>query len=154
MDIPTIKLEYNYYQFDGIFFFWLYLSFDDNYVPQYIRFLLPDERKIISVTEVIYLNAAKLEVRGVESIKNTRAAELLRTAYSAPNFKISNTGWHDKLISHVCQYYDHGQLFAKVPESPFDSSYSKDKTLKNDGIIKLLLLRKIEEYEISSIYEK
>lgn len=148
-NIMEIKLKHNYYQFEGVFFLWLYLSFDENYAPQNINFLLPDGRKVLAVTESIYLNTNKLEARGVDSIKNTHAGELLQTAYSAPNFKITGSGWNDKLMEHVSQYYSNKQ-FVDAPLNPFSAEYYKDKTLKKDGIVKILLLRKLEDSEVKN----
>ncbi|OGV56919.1 MAG: hypothetical protein A2X49_02120 [Lentisphaerae bacterium GWF2_52_8] len=149
MKALEIELNHNYKQFDGLFYYWLYISLDEDYYPKFIKFFLPDGRVIFTATEAIYFTAAKCEKKGVDSIKGTRCAELLSTAYLAADvfIDVSKGKWHEKIIEHACQYYETDTLFIKSIGSPLaTSSEAKyEYSLINIGIIKLLLLRKTEE---------
>lgn len=70
-----------------------------------------------------------------------QAAELLLDAYSAPDFKISKQDWHQKLMKHICQYCNN-QTLGIFHENPLSGESNTGLNLLDEGIIKLLFLRK------------
>jgi len=146
MHAIEIKLRHNYTQFQGVFFYWLYLSLDPDFAPEHFCFILPNGKTINAVTEAIYSNYAKMGKRGVDALKGTRSAQLLATAYSSPDFELKiASGWHDKLIEHAASYYDEGKSYIDANiENPLtlSSESSGSHSLKTAGYVKLLLLRK------------
>lgn len=151
-NILTIKLNHNYKQFDGIFYYWLYLSFNKEYTPLFFCFDLPDGRQIKTMTEAIYLSTSDFEEKGINTLKGTKATQLLADAYSAPDLDLkTSTGWHEKLLSHAAQYYEQNLFSDNIPDNPLSKEKKTVKTLMSDGIIKLLLLRKVSD-DVLNLY--
>jgi hypothetical protein len=149
--IYSINLNHNYCQFSGNFYLWFYLSFEEQFAPLLFEFNLPDGRNIKACTEAIFFNSINSEKRGVESIKNTRAGQLLRDIFKAPELEIkSNSGWHNKLFNHAAQYY-HNDLFSdNISPNPLTEEIYSQKTLIDNGIVKLLMLRKLSDSEFKN----
>jgi|GEM_PF-5172306 hypothetical protein len=140
-----IKLKHDYEQFNGKFFIWLYVSLGEVYVPQIFEFTRPDGSKILASTEVIYRDTAKLEEHGIEALRGTRTVQLLAGAYQAPDLKMPSQYRQDFLLKHAIGYYTDCKIrFIKASENPFEKRDIRAVTIEGDGIIKILLLSKID----------
>lgn len=151
-DILKIKLKYNYEQFDGIFYYWLYLTFEKDDTPSFFDFEFPDGREIKAMVEATYLCTADFEKKGIATLRGTKAAQILADAYRAPDLDLTaSNDWHGKLLNHASQYYKDNLFSNNIQESSLCKDSKKVKTLKADGIVKLLLLRKVSD-DVINLY--
>ena len=151
-----VKLLHEYNQFSGVFFFWLYLSFDRDVAPRYWKFILPSGRTVFAETDSEYFNSARLDLYGLDSLKGTRAGQLLSMAYRAPDFLIDpkdKSNWGETFIRHAAQYYACEENYlGQVFSSPLNGRTLRlSNNFKDNGICRLLMLVRHTEEELAQI---